>query len=216
MHIAGGIKAVREAGNSEWSKLGVLIFSPIFRNNISTTLQFLAGPYYEADTNYLRKEILLSMSGNVFGYWLQINSSFGYMHNYYQNFLAYRSSTSLFYSYAFTPLINPGISANLWVEWDTLNAVATVTPRFRPYITFFFNSDLRLEVFNEMIFEMPRGDVDDATQTSNRFGFLFSWRFRPKSWLYVALNDYREQDDLGSLEPQYQISAVKAKYLLYF
>lgn len=216
LHIAGGLKTVREAGHSEWSKLGVLIINPIFRNNMSTTLQVLAGPYYEAERDYLRRELLLSLAGNLFGYWLQINSSFGYMYNYSQGFLAYRSSTSLFYSYAITPLINPGLNTDMWVEWDTLNSLASVTPRFRPYVTFFFNRDVRLEVFNEMVLQMPRGDVNDATLSSNRFGFLFSWRFLPKSWLYIALNDYREQDEHGSLQPQYRIGAIKAKYLLYF
>jgi hypothetical protein len=216
LHVAGGIKAVREARHSDWSKLGVLLINPIFRNNMSTTLQLLVGPYYEADQDYLRRELLLSLAGNLFGYWLQINSSFGYMYNYSQNYLAHRSSTLLLYNYAITPLINPGFNANLWVEWDTLNRISSVTPRFRPYITFFFNGDLRLEVFNEMVFEMPRGDFSDASWSSNRFGFLFSWRFLPKSWLYIALNDYREQDEQGSLQPQYRIGAIKAKYLVYF
>jgi len=216
LHVAGGIKAVREVGHNEWSKLGVLLINPIFRNNMSTNLQLLVGPYYEAGHDYLRRELLLSLAGNLFGYWLQFNSSFAYMYNYSQDVLAYRSSTSMFYSYAITALINPGLSANLWVEWDTLNNISLVTPRFRPYITFFFNGDMRLEVFNEMVFEMPRGEMNDATWSSNRFGFLFSFRFLPKSWLYIALNDYREQDEQGSLQPQYRIGAIKAKYLVYF
>jgi hypothetical protein len=183
---------------------------------MSTTLQLLAGPYYEAERDYVRKELLLSLAGNLFGYWLQINSSLGYMYNYSQDYLAYRSSTSVFYGYAITPFINPGLSANIWVEWDTLDNLASVTPRLRPYVTFFFNGDLRFEIFNEMVLQMPRGEFGAATWSSNRFGFLFSWRFRPKSWLYIALNDYREQDEQGSLQPQYRIGAIKAKYLLYF
>lgn len=216
LHIAGGIKAVKEPGHDEWSKLGVLLINPIFRSNMSATLQGLAGPYCEAGQDYVRRELLFSLAGNLFGYWLQINSSFGYMYNYSQDFLAYRSSTSLFYGYAITPLINPGLYANIWVEWDTMNNLASITPRLRPYITFFFSGDMKLEVFDEMVLEMPNGDIKDATWSSNRFGFLFSWRFLPKSWLYVALNDYRKQDEQGYLQPQYRIGAIKAKYLLYF
>jgi hypothetical protein len=40
--------------------------------------------------------------------------------------------------------------------------------------------------------------------------------FSPKSWIYIALNDYRAQDEHGRLQPQYSIGAIKAKYLLYF
>jgi hypothetical protein len=71
-------------------------------------------------------------------------------------------------------------------------------------------------VFSELVFEITKGDPGKTDVLSNRFGILFSWRFLPKSWLYVALNDYREQDEQGHLQPQYRIGAIKAKYLLYF
>ena len=216
LHIATGMKAVREAGQDDWSKLGVLLISPTFRNNMSATLQLLAGPYYEAEVDYSRKEILLSLSGNFLGYWLQVSNNFGYMYNYYQDYVAYRNSTAIAYNYAISPLINPGIRANIWVEWDTLNSITSITPRLRPFITFFINGDAKIDVFSEMVFNAPEGDLGRTELCSNRFGFLFSWRFLPKSWLYVALNDYREQDEFGSLERQYQIGAIKAKYLLYF
>ncbi len=216
LHVAAGLKAVREAGQDDWSKLGVLLISPTFRNNMSGTLQLLAGPYYEANVDYFRKELLLSLSGNFLGYWLLISNNVGYMYNYYQDYVAYRNSTAFAYNFAITPLINPGIRANMWVEWDTLRHVASVTPRLRPNITFFINGDTRIEVFSEMVFNAPDGDFSSTELCSNRFGFLFSWRFLPKSWLYVALNDYRAQDEFGSLQRQYQIGAIKAKYLLYF
>jgi hypothetical protein len=50
-----------------------------------------------------------------------------------------------------------------------------------------------------------------------RTSALFAWNFMPKSWLYIALNDYHTQDYMtGELEPVYTIGAIKAKYLFYF
>ena len=49
-----------------------------------------------------------------------------------------------------------------------------------------------------------------------RTSALFSWNFLPKSWLYIALNDYHAQDMTGELQPNYTIGAIKAKYLFYF
>jgi hypothetical protein len=86
----------------------------------------------------------------------------------------------------------------------------------RPFITFFINGNTQIDVFSEMVFNAPEGNFGKTELCSNRFGFLFSWRFLPKSWLYVALNDYREQDEFGSLQRQYQIGAIKVKYLFYF
>jgi len=34
--------------------------------------------------------------------------------------------------------------------------------------------------------------------------------------LYIALNDYREEDEYGRLQPQDRIGVIKAKYLIYF
>jgi hypothetical protein len=49
---------------------------------------------------------------------------------------------------------------------------------------------------------------------------LYSWNFSPKSWLYIALNDYNSLDYTlhpdGKMTQKYAIGAVKAKYLLYF
>ncbi|GAI82468.1 unnamed protein product [marine sediment metagenome] len=68
---------------------------------------------------------------------------------------------------------------------------------------------------SEFVMETPGTDFGETDLLSVRTGLLFSWNFSPKSWLYIALNDYREQDQ-GEIKPQYLIGAVKAKYLFYF
>lgn len=216
LYVASGMKMVREPGQDDWSKLCVLLLNPTFRNNMYLNLQFLVGPYYEADTNYLRKEMLFSMGGNVFDYWLAISSYFGYMYNYRQNYLAYRGSVSLSYNISITSLINPGITTNMWIEWDTLGSIAAVTSQLRPNIVFFINADTKVELFSELVLNTQGADLTGSQLSSNRFGLLFSWRFHPKSWLYIALNDYRAQEEHAVLQPQYRIGAIKAKYLLYF
>ena len=56
-------------------------------------------------------------------------------------------------------------------------------------------------------------------------GFLFSYNFRPKSWIYLAVNEIRdrsdEYDDLGVLLPNRmhttdRAMVFKLKYLFYF
>ncbi len=216
LHVAAGVKAVKEGGYDNWSKLGVLLFSPTFRNNWSTSLQFLVGPYYEADTNYLRREVLLSIGGNLFNHIFNLECNYSYTYNYWRGYLGYRGYNTLFYNYSIIPQINPGLRVNVWIEWDTLNTVVAVTPRLRPYILFQITADIQLEAFSEVVIETPGTDFGETELLSNRFGLLFAWRFLPKSWLYIALNDYREQDEQGSLQPQYRIGAIKAKYLVYF
>jgi hypothetical protein len=55
-------------------------------------------------------------------------------------------------------------------------------------------------------------------------GFLFSYNFRPKSWLYFALNEVQERSaeyDGNSFLPNRlhtvnRVNVVKLKYLFYF
>jgi hypothetical protein len=93
-----------------------------------------------------------------------------------------------------------------------------MTPRIRPRLDIRFSADKSLAIFNDILLETPGTSYDEIKETefiNNRFGFLFSWNFLPKSWLYVALNDFRQREN-ERLEPVYTIGAIKVKYLLYF
>jgi hypothetical protein len=75
---------------------------------------------------------------------------------------------------------------------------------------------MTVSVFNEMVLSTPQTDVGATDLLSNRIGVFYSWNFLPKSWVYLALNDYRERDASGDLRLQSRVGAVKAKYLVYF
>jgi hypothetical protein len=91
-----------------------------------------------------------------------------------------------------------------------------VTSLMRPSVFIRFNAYMNLNIFNELVLLTPRADVSGTDVWSNRLGMLFSWNFLPKSWLYIALNDYREMNESGAVGPIYRIGAVKAKYLISF
>jgi hypothetical protein len=57
------------------------------------------------------------------------------------------------------------------------------------------------------------------------FGFLFSYSFLPKSWIYLAINEVRDRSDQFSssgillpntLHVRDRVSVLKVKYLYYF
>jgi hypothetical protein len=57
------------------------------------------------------------------------------------------------------------------------------------------------------------------------FGFLFSYSFLPKSWIYLAVNEIRDRSDEYSptavllpntLHVKDRVSVLKVKYLYYF
>ncbi len=213
--IASGINIIQEPGDSNWSIVGKTEINTHFRNNWGLDFNIGAGPYYEADTNYFFRSINLSVWGRLFGNHINFGGNYTYTYNYLRNFLAYQSSARLSYTHSIIPQLSIGLASYLWVEWDTLNTIVAMWPMFRPRIDIRFNADISLSIFNELVTQMPGTDFNETELLSNRFGLLFSWNFLPKSWLYIALNDYRA-DEEGSLQPQYQIGAIKAKYLIYF
>jgi len=216
MFIAPGVAVIQESGDTNWSVIGMAEINPNTRSGWGCDLSVYYGPYYEADTHYIYRSVNLSTWGRVFGQHINFGGDYTYTYNYWRGFLAYRSSTWFSYNYAIEQHVSVGVSSNLWVEWDTVGALLAMTPRVRPNINVRVDARTSLQVFSEIVMQTPGSDIQDTELYSNRFGMLFSWNFLPKSWLYIAINDYRLQDDQGALQPQYQVGAVKAKYLLYF
>lgn len=214
--IAPGIMIVQEPDEANWSKLGAVEINANFRNNWGFDLSFTGGPYYEADTNYFYRSANLSVWGNGKKYHVNFGGFYGYTYNYDHEYLAYQGSNWLSGSYTVIPQLSISLSSNMWFEWDPSNKLIAITPRLTPRIRFMINADMKLEIFNEFVMETPRTNFGETELLSNRLGLLFSWRFAPKSWLYIAVNDYREQNEDGNLQLENQIGAIKAKYLIYF
>ncbi len=216
LYFGPSITATREQGSPNWSKLGGFVFNPDFRNYWSFNINVLAGPYYEADTNYFYHRINLSILGNGEKYRLSFFGNYGYEYNYNREYLAYQARSRLSFDYTLIPRISLILRGNIWVEWDTLGSLIAITPGLTPRIRFNLTKDIELNIFNEFVMEMPGTDFSKTELLSNRLGLLFSWRFAPKSLLYIALNDSREQDDYGNLQLENRIGVIKAKYLIYF
>ncbi len=212
-----GVALTREPGDvNGWSKVGFLFVNPCFRNNWGFNLQLQAGPCCEEDTEYFNRGINLSVWGNGANYHVSFGGNFNHSYNYDREFVAYQGSNWLWCAYNEIPRTRLSLSLNNWVEWDTLNTIIAITTNATPRIDFSITEDMNLGIFNEFVMEIPQTYFGETELTSNRAGLLFSWNFLPKSWLYIALNDHREQNDERKLELQNQVGAIKAKYLLYF
>jgi len=75
--------------------------------------------------------------------------------------------------------------------------------------------DINISIYSQLVFSWLNEEDNKPKIQSNRIGLLFSWNFRPKSWIYIAFNDFRE-DVNGQFQLTEQLSAIKIKYLLYF
>ncbi len=214
--VAPGVIVVQEPDQEDWSVLGLVEWNTHFRNNWGFDMNLGAGKAYEADTDYTYQDLNLSVWGRIYGNYINFGCNYEYSYNYARGFLAYQGGNWFSYSYSIIPNLSAGLAANYWIEWDTDNSIIAMWPRLRPQVFIRFNADINLSIFDELVYAIPGTNWGETELLTNRIGMLFSWNFLPKSWLYIALNDYRAQDEFGDLQHQYTISAIKAKYLVYF
>ncbi|UCF71313.1 MAG: carbohydrate binding family 9 domain-containing protein [candidate division WOR-3 bacterium] len=222
--VAPGLSAIQNPGVSDWSLTGMVEFNTQFRTDWGFDIGINGGQHYEApyhpynDTviSYFSREFNSSFWGRLFNQNINFGFNYSYGWNYARGYLGYQGENRLSYTYSIIPQIRLGLASYIWIEWDSVHTVEAIWPIFRPSIDIQFNATTVLRIFDEIVTQTPGTDFGELEFLWNRIGVLFSWNFMPKSWLYVALNDHREQDEFGDLQPSYQIGAVKVKYLVYF
>jgi len=207
---------VMEPGEEEASLLGGVTFNPNFRNNWGFNIEGYVGKAHEADTNYTYRSINLSSWGNILGQYLNFGGDYEYKYNYRRNYLANSLSSWFRIGYTIIDNIALSINGNEWFEWDTTGNLLAITSTAMPRVDVRFNADIMLSIFDQMVFDTPETEWGETNLISNRLGALFSWNFKPKSWIYIAVNDYNIEDENGQMEVFNRVAAVKAKYLLYF
>jgi hypothetical protein len=227
LYIAPGISRTRDPGSPRWSTLGYFTLNPNLRSNWGCNIEGTYGRNYEYDlvsgsyTGYIYRGLDFNFWGFVLGNNLNGGASYNYSYNYQRAFLAYQGTHWLTFSYSFASPVSTTLSSNLWVEWNPDNEVVAMWPRFRPRVDYRITAYMTLSVFNEMVAYTPKADVPRTRLQSDRLGMLYTWNFAPKSWLYLALNDYNALDysdrhPAGVMKQQYAIGAFKVKYLIYF
>jgi len=200
----------KNPGEERWCRLLGCTISPILRNNTGGDLSYYYGPYFEADTEYTYRNLNLSIWTNQGNTHLSIWSNYTHVYNYRRNFLANQAGLGLFFRQSIIPPLSLELKSHLWFEWDPDQKLIETTSLIRPKLKFVLNATTSLSIFNESVLTTPEHEWKETELYSNRLGLLFAWNLRPKSWFYIALNDYHSKED------RYQISAVKLKYLIYF
>lgn len=214
--IGAGGAVIQEPGDTNWSKIGLICINPNLRNNWGGNLELSGGEFYEANLEYFARSIDLSIWGNGANYAIWLGGNLNFSYNYKRDFLAYQASTWHGFYYSIISRLSLTLESYSWIEWDTLNTLLAFTPAAIPRIDFTITPLMTLGIFNEFVFSAPGINFGETEFLTNRFGFLFSYNFMPRSWLYIAINDYREQDETEKLQLQNRIGAIKVKYLLHF
>jgi hypothetical protein len=113
-----------------------------------------------------------------------------------------------------------GTSYHMFIEGNPDGNIEDITYNSRPFVTITPFNNLKMRVYFDNVFVR-------STDRFERFiiGFLFSYNFSPKSWIYFAYNEVQDRSDefdtAGSLLPNRmhvvnRAGVLKIRYLYYF
>ncbi|MDH5683997.1 MAG: carbohydrate binding family 9 domain-containing protein [candidate division WOR-3 bacterium] len=211
----------QEPGSKDFSYTATVYSNIDFRNNWGTDLDAGIGKTFEADTSFLGRYLHLSFWGSGLKYNFGLGGNYNYGFNYRQGFLASNYSDWFNFTYYYATRVALMLNVNNWWEYDPDGKLIWVTSILRPKIDFRISARLSFNVYDELVFVTPETKFGKTELATNRIGFLFSWNFKPKSWLFIAFNDYSVdetlfEEDGNKLSLINRVGAIKVRYLLYF
>ena len=152
-------------------------------------------------------------SGNLYG-------GYARTYNFSREYLGFYSWLGAFISWEAFDFLELGTSYDMFIEGNPDGNVDAITYNARPYFSLTPINNLNFRVYIDNVYSSETDKLERIIA-----GFLFSWNFLPKSWIYFALNDYRDRSDeydpQGNLVPNKlhltdRAAVLKVKYLYYF
>jgi hypothetical protein len=152
-------------------------------------------------------------SGNLYG-------GYSRTYNFSRDYLGFYSWAGAFISWETFNILEMGTSYDMFIEGNSDGNIDDITYNARPYFSLTPVNNLNFRVYVDNVYSTESQKLERIIT-----GFLFSWNFLPKSWIYFAINDFRDRSDQynseGTLLPKKlhvtdRAAVLKVKYLYYF
>lgn len=198
----------------------ILGFDIDFRKGWGVDFNLSYGKNRDNKVDYNSYEVDLSSRFNFSQYWnFGIWSGYSRTYNFKRDYTAFFSWVGARILLKPLNYLNLGTSFETFFEGDPNNKIQEITFSSRPFISLtpFNNMNLRLYVDNLFL---------NSSEKIERIliGFLFSWNYSPKSWIYLAYNETMDRslqyDSFGNaqmrrLQTVDRTSVIKLNYLYY-
>ena len=217
---AGG-QANYEKLDDYTDRIATLGFNVQFRNNWGYEIDLSGGRAKDQGRVYDTYEVDYSAWFNINPKWNgNVYGGFARTYNFSRDYLGLFSWTGSSFEWHALDVLELGTSLDAYVEWDPDNRIEDVTLNSRPYFSLTPVNNLNVRAYLDNVYVRSTGNVEQLIG-----GLLFSYNFRPKSWIYFAVNEIRDRSDefdgMGTLMPNRlhlsdRAAVVKLKYLFYF
>ncbi len=219
--LYGGVSLYYEKIDLFTDHGAVLGFNMQLRDNWGYEINFFVGNSRDAGKKFTSHEISLSSwyhispkwNGNLWG-------GYSKTYNFYRDYLAYYSWLGSSISWVPFDILSLGTSLNIWIEGKPEGGIEDITYNTRPYFSLTPINNVNIRLYVDNVFVKSTDRMEQII-----LGLLFSYNFSPKSWIYFALNEFRDRRDeldaSGNLIPNRmhvtdRAGVFKIKYLYYF
>lgn len=193
-----------------------------FRSNWGFEVTGSYGKTRDQGIDYNSKELNFSSWYNISPDWsANLQAGIAKTYNFSRNYLASYMYLSNSLEWKATKNLNLGYDYNMWVENKPSGDLEDITYNSRPYVSVIPVNNLTLRLYVDNVYLKSSDRLESLIA-----GFLFSYNFLPKSWIYFAYNESQNRlpllDETGHELPVYNMkvtdraSVFKVKYLYYF
>jgi hypothetical protein len=219
--IYGGASLYHEKVDSYTDHGAVIGFNMQLRDNWGYEINFFAGNSKDADKKFTSYEISLSSWYHISPKWRgNLWSGYSKTYNFYRDYLAYYSWMGSYVSWNALDILSLGTSLNIWLEGKPEGGIEDITYNARPFFSLTPVNNLNVRLYVDDVFVKSTDRMEQII-----LGLLFSYNFSPKSWIYFALNEFRDRSDefdgVGNIihnrmHVTDRAGVFKIKYLYYF
>jgi hypothetical protein len=219
--VLGGFSLNYKRLETYTDRSAVLVFNMQFRDNWGYEIDYSVGRSKDQGITYNSYEIDYSSWYNISPRWSgNVYGSYAKSYNFSRDYLARYFSFGSSFGWHALRVLDVGISSNIYIEGNPENRIEDITYNARPYFSLTPINDLNVRVYVDNVFVRSTNRMERVI-----FGFLFSYSFLPKSWIYLAVNEIRDRGDRfdtsGILLPSTlhvadRVGVLKIKYLYYF
>lgn len=219
--IYGGGILNHEKIDAFTDRMALLGYNMQFRKNWGFEINLNAGRSRDMGVAYNSYEATLSSWLGISPQWEgHLYGGYSRTYNFSRSWLAAYSWTGGEIDWKPTQVLTLGTSADLYFEGNPAGNLADVTLNARPYCSWTPVNNLNLRLYVDNLYVRSTGHLERLIG-----GFLFSYNFRPKSWIYFALNEVQDRsaefDRENRLLPNRlhmvnRVNVIKLKYLFYY
>jgi len=216
----GGVLSYEKV-DSYTDRLATLGINMQFRKNWGYEIDLTAGRSKDQGIMYDSYQATYSAWFNPSPAWdVSSNGGISRTYNFSRDYLAFYGWMSDSFDWRVLDPLKVGTSFDSYVEWNPDNRIEEVTLNARPFFSLTPVNNLNVRVYVDNVYLRSTGNMRQVIG-----GLLFSYNFRPKSWVYFAVNEIHDRsDEYGpddELAPNRlhlvdRAAVLKLKYLFYF